>query len=149
VWRDRQFLVALFAGPLFWAAWSLIAAPGFESRFEPWWPLRDPTRFLLPALVYPILEELAFRGLLQEWLYQKPWGARGIWQMRSPISRANWLATLLFALAHLLYHTPSWAAVVIFPSLVFGYFRDRYQSVAPAIVLHVFYNAGYFWLFAA
>ncbi len=147
MWRDRQFQVALFAGPLFWAAWSLIAG----SSFEPWWPLRDPTRFLLPALVYPILEELAFRGLLQEWLYQKPWGARrsGIRQVRGPISLANWLTTFAFALFHLLYHAPLWAAAVIFPSLVFGYFRDRYQSVTPAIVLHVFYNAGYFWLFAA
>lgn len=141
MWRDRQFLVALFAGPLFWTAWSLIAAPAFD----PCWPLREPVRFLLPALVYPLIEELAFRGLLQEWLYQKPWGAR----RSGPISRANWLTTLAFALVHLLYHEPLWAAAVVFPSLVFGYFRDRYQSIAPAIVLHVFYNAGYFWLFAA
>ncbi len=151
MWRDRQFLTALSAGPLFWAGWSLIAASNFEPRFDPYWPLREPIRFLLPALLYPVIEELAFRGLLQEWLYQKPWGARGIGIRRicSPISRANWLTTFAFALAHLLYHAPLWAVAVIVPSLVFGYFRDRYQSVAPAIVLHVFYNAGYFWLFAA
>lgn len=99
---------------------------------------------MVPALVYPLFEELVFRGLLQEWLYRKPWGARGT----GPLSWANWVTTGAFVLAHVFYHSPSWAAAVIFPSLVFGYFRDRYQRVTPAIVLHAFYNAGYFWLFA-
>jgi membrane protease YdiL (CAAX protease family) len=37
---------------------------------------------------------------------------------------------------------------VFAPSLVFGYFRERYGSIAPGAVLHVFYNAGYFLLVA-
>ncbi|MEO7557618.1 MAG: JDVT-CTERM system glutamic-type intramembrane protease, partial [Gammaproteobacteria bacterium] len=60
---------------------------------------------------------------------------------------ANVATTLLFAGFHFFYHAPLWAALVILPSLIFGYFRDRHQRVLPAIVLHVFYNAGYFWLF--
>jgi membrane protease YdiL (CAAX protease family) len=32
----------------------------------------------------------------------------------------------------------------VVPSLVFGYFRDRYDSVVPGAALHVFYNAGWF-----
>jgi membrane protease YdiL (CAAX protease family) len=35
---------------------------------------------------------------------------------------------------------------VLFPSLIFGYFRDRYTSIYPCMVLHAFYNAGYFGL---
>jgi membrane protease YdiL (CAAX protease family) len=48
--------------------------------------------------------------------------------------------------AHALTHPPEWAAAMLFPSLVFGYFRDRYRSVVPAAALHVFYNAGWFLL---
>jgi hypothetical protein len=48
---------------------------------------------------------------------------------------------------HLWSHPAGWAAAVIVPSLVFGYVRDRYQSVYPSIVLHLYYNAGYALLF--
>ncbi len=37
---------------------------------------------------------------------------------------------------------------MILPSLVFGYFKDKYHSLTAPILLHVFYNAGFFWLFA-
>jgi membrane protease YdiL (CAAX protease family) len=107
------------------------------------WPLHTPMIFLLVALIYPVLEELVFRGALQGALYRQPWGRRSLGQ----VSLANLLTSLVFAGFHLFYHAPLWAALVLFPSLIFGYFRDRYQSVVPAIVLHVFYNAGYFWLF--
>ena len=97
------------------------------------------------ALVYPVLEELAFRGFLQEALYKTAQGKK-TWL---GISGANALTSVIFALFHLLRHPPLWAASIIFPSLVFGFFRDRYERVTPAIVLHVFYNAGYFWLFGS
>lgn len=140
MWRDRQFIAALLAAPIFWALWWRIDSP----QFDPAWPLHAPFRFLLPALIYPVLEELAFRGLLQEWLYRKRWG-----RLRTgPVSVANWLTTALFVLAHFVHHPPAWAIAVAFPSLVFGYFRDRYQSIMPAITLHVFYNTGFIWLFA-
>jgi membrane protease YdiL (CAAX protease family) len=50
----------------------------------------------------------------------------------------GWLADPRFA--------PALAAGVLLPALLFGYFRDRHDSVLPAIALHVFYNAGYFLL---
>ena len=55
-------------------------------------------------------------------------------------------AWLVFTALHFVNHPPPWAAAVLLPSLLFGYFRDRHGSVLPAIVLHVFYNAGYFLL---
>jgi len=39
------------------------------------------------------------------------------------------------------------ARTAFFPSLVFGYFRDRYDSIWPGAALHIFYNAG--WLLLA
>ena len=47
---------------------------------------------------------------------------------------------------HWFTHPPLWALSVLIPSLVFGLVRDRLQSTYPAIVLHSFYNSGYFIL---
>ena len=35
-------------------------------------------------------------------------------------------------------------AIIFFPSLVFGELRDRYQRTLPAILLHSFYNLGFY-----
>jgi len=85
----------------------------------------------------PLLEELLFRGLLQGQLQR-------YFQSTGPIaglSRANWITSLAFTGIHFVHHPPLWAASVLFPSLVFGYFRDRDNSVLPAIALHAIYNA--------
>lgn len=136
--RDRCFWVAMGLGPLFWLVLYGVAQPAWR----PGWPLAAPFVFLLPALVYPVLEEIVFRGLVQEALARRTarrWG---------PLSLANVLTSLAFAALHAFYHPPVWAAAVIGPSLVFGYFKERANSLVPPIVLHVFYNAGYYWLFA-
>jgi membrane protease YdiL (CAAX protease family) len=36
-----------------------------------------------------------------------------------------------------------WAILVFAPSLVYGFFRDRYNNLYPSIVLHSTYNAGF------
>jgi len=138
-WRDAHFLLALAAGPAFWASLAVWAPP----RFEPDWPLRAPLVFLMPVLVYPVLEEIVFRAGLQAWLLRRSWGSRA----RFGVSAANLVASLAFSALHFLQHAPIWAAAVLVPSLVFGYFWDRFRSLAPCIALHVFYNAGYYWLF--
>ncbi len=114
-------------------------------RPEPSWQqvVDSASLLLLLCLVYPLLEELVFRGALQGWLGGFAAGRRSI----AGVSGANLLTSLLFAAAHLLYHPPFWAAAVLAPSLVFGWFRDRYQSVVPGILLHILYNSGYFLLF--
>lgn len=137
--RDPWFLAALGAGPATWALlalWLPLAAPG--------WPADLPWRFLALVVLYPVLEELVFRGWLQGALLRLGWGKR----VAGPVSAANFVAALAFAAAHLLRTTPAWAAAVILPGLVFGGFRERH-GLSAAIVLHVFYNAGFFWLFGA
>ena len=105
------------------------------------WPLQYPGRFLFLVVLYPIAEELVFRGLLQGWLLTRlPHHYAGI-------SLANIIASVCFVAAHFWHHTGIWALAVFFPSLVFGFFRDRYGRTLPAILLHCFYNLGYFWLF--
>ena len=138
-WRDPLFFAAIGAALMYWLAMYLIT--GVEP--DPGWPLREPLRFLYPALFYPVIEEWIFRGFIQDYLHRrlKPWGL-------GPLSHANILTSLLFTLLHFINHPPLWAAAVFIPSLLFGFFKDRTGSLSAPMVLHVFYNSGYFWLFA-
>lgn len=122
----------------FWGAlwWYLAPVPG--------WPLREPVRALWLVLVYPLLEEAAFRGYIQGRLLTRPgWAA----PLAGPLSRANIATSLLFALLHLPAHPWGWAAAVAVPSLLFGLLRERHGSIVPGLLAHVYYNAGWFWLF--
>ncbi|QKT04363.1 JDVT-CTERM system CAAX-type protease [Ectothiorhodospiraceae bacterium 2226] len=136
------------ADPLLWLAlaaalpvWAVIA--WWRPLADPAWPLALPATFALLVLVYPVVEELVFRGALQGALLSRAWGRRR-W---GPVSLANGLTTAAFVSLHLLYQPWAWALAVVAPSLVFGYFRERHGSVWTPIVLHVTYNAGFFWLF--
>ena len=130
---DPRFGLALLAGAAFWLALVWLGEPG---------PLQGPAALLSLVVLQPLGEELLFRGLLQGRLAARPWGRRSF----LGLSRANWVASLLFTALHFIGHPPLWAAGVLLPALLFGYFRDRHDSVLPAIALHVFYNAGYFLL---
>lgn len=136
-YKDPLFILALIAGILFWVALSLFAGArpmpvhGLLSR-----------RYLFLVLFQPAVEELLFRGFLQGRWLQSRWGRSSL----LGFTAANLAASLLFAVSHLFSHRVEWAAAVFLPSLLFGYFRDRYDSLYPSILLHIFYNAGYFYL---
>ena len=66
-------------------------------------------------MVYPLLEEIVFRGLVQELVHEYI-SAHSL----GPLSVANLLTSLLFTGMHFFYHAPVWAALVFLPSLVFG-----------------------------
>ena len=101
-------------------------------------------RFLVVALVYPILEEIVFRGLLQGALLKRSWGSRRI----LGISNANILTSFIFTVLHVVRRAGALSVAVFIPSLVFGHFRERYGNLYVPIALHVFYNAGFVLLFA-
>lgn len=141
IWRDRQLGAAFLAAPAFWIAWWRWKSP----EFDPSWPLREPLHFFVLALAYPVLEEIVFRGGLQSFLLRYRQTAVN-W---CGVSTANMATSIVFAAAHLLQHSPWWATATFLPSLVFGYFRDRHNSLKSPVALHIFYNAGYYWLFGA
>lgn len=132
--QDVVFLLFLALGPMVW-----LPMMGFAS-FQPlpWQALWSPV-FLSVALWQPLFEELLFRGAIQGQVLQTDWGQK-TWL---GLSMANLIVSVLFALAHLASHSIPWALLVLAPSLCFGFARDRFGSVYPAIVLHAFYNAGY------
>jgi len=139
LWRDLLFWLAVMAGPLCWLVLYLLLRPATPQ----WtWPLSAPADYLLPVLLYPVLEEIVFRGLLQE--LAQEFIRR---QTLGPISLANLLTSLVFTGFHFLNHAPLWAALVFFPSLIFGFFKDRHQTLTAPILLHGFYNAGFLLLF--
>jgi membrane protease YdiL (CAAX protease family) len=138
--HDRQFAAALAAGPIAWIALSLVGG----APPNPAWVFADPARAVSLVVAWPLLEEALFRGAIHPACLRTGWGAREAWGLTT----ANVATSALFAAAHLATYAPEWAAAAFVPSLVFGHFRERYGSIAPGAVLHVFYNAGYFLLVA-
>lgn len=127
----------MLAGPTVWLLLALIGSPVYF--------LRQPLIvYIMPVLLYPIIEEWVFRGSLQPAIASKfPSQIACL-----PISVANLVTSLLFAGLHFLSHPPIWAVLVFFPSLIFGWAIERYKTLAAPILLHIFYNAGYFLLFS-
>lgn len=137
LWRDPHFLSALGAGVAFWAVLMAVAGlPPPEAAVLLSWP------FLYLVVAAPVLEELAFRGALQGWALESAFGQRRV----LGLTGANVSVSVAFTAVHFAYHPPLWAAAVLFPSLVYGHLRDRTGSVLPAVLVHVFYNLGYFAL---
>ena len=136
-YRDSVFLLLLALGPMAW--FSMIAFFTFQPL--PWHAIWSPG-FLSVTLWQPLFEELLFRGIVQGYLLQSMPGQK-TW---FGLSTANLLTSFLFSLAHLANHSISWSLLVFVPSLCFGFVRDRFGSIYPAIALHAFYNTGYFLL---
>ena len=90
-------------------------------------------------LLYPLAEELLFRGVIQsELLRHQFWSKQHFF-----ISRANLMTSFLFVLLHLINQPPLWALAVAVPSLVMGHFYERYRSVLPAMALHIYFNGAF------
>jgi len=138
-WQDPLFYAALAAGLLCWLGLYLIQQPAVQWA----WPLLKPWQYLAPVVFYPLVEEMIFRGLVQELVHDYI-SRRSL----GPLSVANLLTSVVFTAMHFIYHAPVWAALVFFPSLVFGFFKDRTGRLTAPILLHIFYNAGFLWLFS-
>ena len=133
-YRDSQFVLALLAGVVVW-----LVFPGLLPEVP---PSANVPLFLSLVIWQPVLEELLFRGVVQGQFRLRAWGGGKRWGM----THANLLTSVLFVLAHAFYHPPLWAVAVFAPSLVFGYFRDRYGNIYPSLALHVYFNMGFFCL---
>jgi membrane protease YdiL (CAAX protease family) len=99
-------------------------------------------------LAAPVLEELAFRGAIQESLLRLlerrlPGDGRvAAWRAAG----ANGLTAALFALAHAL-HRGAWLGWAALPAaLVIGMIYDRRRRVLPCILVHAALNAGWILL---
>jgi uncharacterized protein len=125
---------------------ALIAAPLFVLLFNIFFQQKafdlnlisfDLKSLFFLILFYPIIEELAFRGVIQEFIASKTKQFHPIFFL----SVANVATSLLFVAMHFVHHPPLWALLVFVPSLIFGYFKEQYGDVRASIFLHMFYNA--------
>ncbi len=98
--------------------------------------LSDTKSLFFLIVFYPVIEELAFRGVIQEYIATKTKQYPSFYY----ISVANVLTSVLFVLMHFVHHPPIWAMLVFIPSLIFGYFKEQYKHILPSIFLHMFYN---------
>ncbi len=138
VWRDPLLWGALVAALPCWL--GLAWVEGLHP--DPLWPWHAPVSFILVAGLHPLVEEWVFRGHLQGFFLARPWGPRA-WH---GLTAANLAVSLAFTGLHFFGHPPLAASLVLLPSLVFGFFRDRHGRLAGPLLLHAGYNTGYFWL---
>jgi uncharacterized protein len=133
-WTDAQLYLLLAAtvatGVALW--WYL--PPGYA------WPIAsEPWRLFALLLLYPVVEEWLFRGLLQGELLSRRWGA----VRHLGFSRANLLTSTAFALVHLVNQPWTWVLAVFAPSLALGHFRERYGGIRMPVLLHIAFNLTY------
>jgi membrane protease YdiL (CAAX protease family) len=144
MWRDKLFWIAIVTALLYWLALYAYATPKLALE----WPQAHPILFLTLCLFYPVIEEVVFRGLIQDgahrYIKTPAW-----YSSRFPVSQANLITSLLFTTFHFINHPPMWALLVFIPSLILGFFKDRHNSLLPPILLHIYFNTGYFWIFGA
>ena len=138
IWKDKIFWASILIAIIAWtiAAVVMQKVPSLDHVKD-----KQLDAFLF-VILYPIVEEIVFRGLIQENLH-KLFRNAGF----HSISYANLVASLLFVLLHLFYQSVYWALLVFIPSVLFGYFKDKYQSLQVPILLHCFFNAGYLLVF--
>ncbi|MFV1984039.1 MAG: JDVT-CTERM system glutamic-type intramembrane protease [Thiohalomonadales bacterium] len=138
VFKDPFIWISVTCAAVFWWVLSFY----FPITTQLLWPLKTPLAFIVPVIIYPILEEIVFRGAVIEFFQKKSPGI-----LFFHLTKANIFTSFIFTFFHFFYHPPLWASAVFIPSLVFGLLKERYQSLIPPILMHVFFNAGYYWLF--
>lgn len=60
---------------------------------------------------------------------------------------ANVAVSVVFTALHVVRRVNPASVAVFVPSLIFGFFRERYNGLTVPIALHIFYNAGFVLLF--
>jgi uncharacterized protein len=133
-WTDAQLYAVLAVtaatGLALW--WYLPAGHARPIASEPW-------QLFALLLLYPVVEEWLFRGLLQGELLSRRWGA----VRHMGLSRANVVTSAAFALVHLVNQPWTWALSVFVPSLALGHFRERYGGIRIPVLLHIAFNLAY------
>jgi membrane protease YdiL (CAAX protease family) len=131
---DWQFQLVIAGSVMTGIAFWLWLPAGYSNAIA-----ADPWLIFSFLLLYPLVEEWVFRGILQGELLKQEWGKRrGI-----GVSNANLLTSIVFVLLHFINHPPLWAVAVFVPSLALGHFRERHDSLVTPMLLHPFFNLTY------
>lgn len=106
-------------------------------------PQLEANHLLWMLVIYPVSEEIIFRGGVQGAIARLPWGRYGL----AGISLSNFLASLIFSLLHVWNLGDWWAIAVFLPSLIYGLSYELTGKLLAPISLHSWYNlVGLFWV---
>ncbi|MFC7681822.1 CPBP family intramembrane glutamic endopeptidase [Paenibacillus sp. GCM10028914] len=97
-------------------------------------------------IVYPIIEELIFRGLILPSLNQNLNSGVFLEVMYMPVTVPVIISALLFAISHLQYYGLSLISIrymvfAFFGGIVFGAITDLTESILLSCILHIEFNA--------
>jgi len=133
-WQDPIFWALIMAGPVVVAGITIVIPDHVVGSMEGW------NTALLVILIYPVLEEIVFRGLIMDALTKHQ---VFVWR-KAGVSLANLIAATLFALSHLWGQSVGWALAIFVPGLVFGFAKERWGSLKFPVFFHAYYNACFF-----
>lgn len=139
-------VVVIFPPYLFFAHYWMLWIFHYQG-FDPaaWKIFTDPLLYQLLMVAFP--EEFFFRGYLQTELnkiFQPKWRLLGThlgW---------GWIVTsLIFAFAHSVIELQWWHFSIFFPTLIFGFLKERCGSITAPILFHTFCNTFMLWFVAS
>lgn len=131
VFEDKKLILTVFLsiviGSVFWHL--------FPCYLSSTWDI-SATVLINMLLIYPVIEEWVFRGTIQEGLLKINQLRKGCYG----VSNANLITSCLFTGFHMI-HQPLFFAVLVFiPSVIFGFFKERYSALLVPIGLHILFN---------
>lgn len=100
--------------------------------------------FLFEILVVALPEEFFFRGYLQGRLNQifgKPWKL-----LSASVGPGLLFTSLIFAISHSLIQVQWWHLLIFFPSLVFGWLKEKQGTLTAPILFHTLCNLFSHWV---
>ena len=109
-------------------------APRSQKRGWAWWLWILASQVILIALP----EEVFYRGWLQPRL-RRVWPG-GLKVLGVSVGPAIFVTSVLFALGHVVTIPAAFRLAVFFPSLLFGWLRDRTDHLAGPVAMHVLSN---------
>jgi len=141
-WRQPDFILACFAAVVFWSVIHIASLQDFfpTASYQP------QLAFYILLIGFPILEEIVFRGLIQESIHKLLLNNNFKTLLFSKLSYANVITSILFCLSHLWSQPVTLALAIFIPSIIFGYLKDNYGSLLPPVSLHLIYNIGFYLL---
>ena len=131
-------LWVLISFPPFYLAWGWAQVDYFGRTFQPAWPQGLLNLFLVQTLAIALPEEVFFRGYLQSRLnlvWGRPWR---LWS--AEIGPGLFATALVFTLCHLLISVNWLRFAILFPALLFGWMRERTNSLLAPILFHALSN---------
>lgn len=161
--RHRNYLVFVETSPRHilrslktFLVWVAIIFPPYALGVHLWarfiWgaqafhvaPLPDLNLILSQVLVIALPEETFFRGYVQT-RFQQIFKPR--WRLFGAHLGWGWILTsVVFALAHSIIQYQWWHFAIFFPSLLFGFLREKTDGLLAPILCHAFSNLFMAWI---